>query len=243
MITRKVNIKSHFDKHSERYAENFHHCRSGKSFEFAQRCKIVGEFSSGLNGEFLDVACGTGEVTQYALSSGNYNKARIVDLSEAMLKIAKDKLSFNDIEIEFECRDVFNLSGQFDVINCIGLIAHTGELDRLMKLFAGLLRPNGVLLIQSTIGEHLGSRIEKKLSGKRFALKHGYQISYYSTKLLVESFLNNDFLISDAKRYCLGVPYGDKISKNLNYILENVFQGLSRKHGSEIIYKLIRQPV
>ena len=83
----------------------------------------------------LDVACGTGNHTQYLKKSYNITG---IDIDSDMLKIARKKFK----DITFICDDMrtFRMNKQFDVIVCLfGAIAHLktyGNLEKTINNFS-----------------------------------------------------------------------------------------------------------
>ncbi|MEG2411646.1 MAG: class I SAM-dependent methyltransferase [Clostridium sp.] len=68
--------------------------------------------------DYLDLACGTGNLT--VLIGKEFIFTTAVDLSEEMLSIADEKLKEENIKVKVSCQDICNLSlnKQFDLITC-----------------------------------------------------------------------------------------------------------------------------
>ena len=87
-------------------------------------------------------------------------------------------------QLEFSNVSVFELAHQvpaasIDVILCVGLIAHVGRLEEMFSLCNQLLKPNGHLIFQTTLLDHPGNRIIRRMSEERHIRKHGYAIQHY----------------------------------------------------------------
>src|SRR5207244_6274980 len=113
------------------------------SFNFRKRLTLTCELAGASAGRLLDCGAGTGEITCALLKSGRFSHATIVDISSAMLQSAKELLSsqITNTELEFVHSDVFNFkpSGGFDLILCLGLIAHVGRLETLLSHLKSML--------------------------------------------------------------------------------------------------------
>src|SRR5439155_15103306 len=150
-----------------------------------QRLTLACELAGGSAGHLLDCASGTGEITCALLKSGKFNHATVVDVSPAMLQSAKDLLTsqIKNAELEFVQSDVFNFKpsdSRFDLLLCLGLIAHTGRLDILLPRLKSMLPPGGRIILQTTFTDHLGTRMLRALTSRRELSKRGYRICCFS---------------------------------------------------------------
>src|SRR6266536_1737119 len=139
-------VTAYFDKLPETHKRQFEERASGANFNFQQRLTLACELGGASSGRLLDCAAGTGEITCALLKSGKFNHATVVDVSPAMLQRTKDLLTshIKNAELEFVQSDVFNFKpsdSRFDLILCLGLIAHTGRLDILLQNFRSMVSP------------------------------------------------------------------------------------------------------
>ena len=124
-------VATYFDKLPETHKRQFEEYASGANFNFQQRLALACELAGASSGRLLDCAVGTGEITCELLNSGRFYHATVVDISSEMLKSARELLTsqIKNAEVEFVQSDVFNFKpsdSRFDLILCLGLIAHTG---------------------------------------------------------------------------------------------------------------------
>ena len=164
-------VTAYFDKLPETHKRQFEERASGANFNFQQRLTLACELGGASSGRLLDCAAGTGEITCALLKSGRFNHATVVDVSPAMLQSAKDLLTsqIKNAELEFVQSDVFNFKpsdSRFDLILCLGLIAHTGRLDILLPHLKSMLTPGGRIILQATLTDHLGTRIVRALTSR-----------------------------------------------------------------------------
>src|SRR5215208_3074360 len=117
----KDSVAAYFEKLPETHKRQFEERASGANFNFQQRLKVACELGSASSGRLLDCAAGTGEITCALLKSGRFNHATVVDVSPAMLQSAKDLLTsqIKNMEFEFVQSDVFDFTptdSGFDLI-------------------------------------------------------------------------------------------------------------------------------
>ena len=96
--------------------------------------------------ELLDVACGTGLLIPDYLNRG-VSRVLGVDISEEMIKLAKDK--FPGPETEFLCADAGELRTErrFDCIVIYNAFPHFADPEGTVANLSGLLKPGGRLTV------------------------------------------------------------------------------------------------
>ncbi|WML35871.1 class I SAM-dependent methyltransferase [Clostridium sp. OS1-26] len=90
--------------------------------------------------DYLDLACGTGNITGEIVSK--FNSTWAVDLSYDMLTEAETKLRGNRNNIKFVCQDIteLNLNRKFDLITCcLDSTNYILEDSKLKEYFLGVL--------------------------------------------------------------------------------------------------------
>ena len=104
----------------------------------------------------LDAGCGTGSGTEYLLLHNPQADIVAIDLSERALAVAQErcqksgvlaahqgKVAFQQLNVE----DATKLSGEFDLINCVGVLHHLPDPVVGIKALASKLAPGGLLHI------------------------------------------------------------------------------------------------
>jgi 2-polyprenyl-3-methyl-5-hydroxy-6-metoxy-1,4-benzoquinol methylase len=239
----KKSVKEHFDGLSSTYRNNFSKEKSGKTHEFITREDIVRQEVLGATGQLLDCASGTGEITLTALSAGAFKKAVVIDISHNMLGMAQEKIknSLFGVVVEYKQLDAYKYeasSEKFDVILCLGLIAHTGDLKGLLLHLKSMLATDGKIILQSSLSSHWGVRVVRLFKKINFFKHEGYELEYYSISDIDKSAYSSNLRVINMKRYCFGVPYGDKFTKIGNYWVEVFTKKWSEKIGSEAVFVL-----
>ena len=136
----------------------------------------------------LDAGCGNGRDCKYINQKGF--KVKGIDLSKAMLVIAKKMVP----EVDFEVMDITNITysdNSYDGIisNCSFFHIPVEELPKTLNSFSKILRPNGklLLILQEGLGETMIEEPFRKgvyiymnyFSVKQISdllLKHGFEI-------------------------------------------------------------------
>jgi SAM-dependent methyltransferase len=128
----------------------------------------------------LDAGCGSGVGTEYLVHLNPQAQVVGIDLSAGTLEVAKERCKRSGANrVEFHhlsLYDVEQLSGEFDLINCVGVLHHTPDPIRGIQALAKKLAPGGLMHI-FVYGE-LG-RWEIQLMQKAIALLQGDKIGDY----------------------------------------------------------------
>jgi ubiquinone/menaquinone biosynthesis C-methylase UbiE len=236
-------VAAYFDKLPETHKRQFEQRASGANFNFQQRLVLACELAGASSGRLLDCAAGTGEITCALLKSGRFNHATVVDVSPAMLRSAQDLLTsqIKKAELEFVQSDVFNFKSSdshFDLILCLGLIAHTGRLDILLPHLKSMLAPAGRIILQTTLTDHLGTRIVRTLTSRSELARRGYRISWFSQRNIADACDRAGLRILEKRRHSFGVPFGDHLWRWANFHIETRLANWASRHGADAVYLL-----
>ena len=238
-------VQEFFDGEASRYAEQFLPRKSGRGAIFQTRLALARQLSRGCSGRLLDCATGTGEISAAIYSSGRFCEATFVDISSEMLRRAHSHLSHcSGRNLHFVQADIFHYltalaaSAKFDFIVCLGLIAHTGRLEELLRNFRAHLADGGRILLQTSFADHWGNRLWRLLLDRRAIRHHGYAFSYYTQQQITGAVQQAQLSILDVHRYGVGVPFLEKVAPWANYKFEVSFSNWASRNGAEAIYVL-----
>ncbi len=238
-------VAAYFEKLPQIHKRQFEQKASGASFNFRKRLTLTCELAGASAGRLLDCGAGTGEITCALLKSGRFSHATIVDISSAMLQSAKELLSsqITNTELEFVHSDVFNFKppdSRFDLVLCLGLIAHIGRLDVLLPHLKSMLAPGGRIILQTTLTDHLGTRIVRALTARRELARRGYRIFWFSQQDIADACHAAGLRVVEIRRHSLGIPFGDRLWPWANFQLETRLQNWASRQGADAIYVLAR---
>jgi SAM-dependent methyltransferase len=127
------------------------------------------------NIRILDAGCGSGVSTEYLVHLNPEAEVVGIDLSAGTLAVAKERCDRTHVSdrVQFHQLSLFDadrLEGEFDLINCVGVLHHTADPIRGIQALAKKLAPGGIFHI-FVYGE-LG-RWEIQLMQKAIALLQG----------------------------------------------------------------------
>ncbi|MGD1920579.1 MAG: class I SAM-dependent methyltransferase [Pleurocapsa sp.] len=127
----------------------------------------------------LDAGCGTGSGTDYLIHQNRGAEVTAIDLSEKALEVAQERcnrsgvIAKHDKPVNFynlKLEEATTLEGEFDFINCVGVLHHLPEPDKGIQALAKKLKPGGILHV--FVYAELG-RWEISLMQKAIALLQG----------------------------------------------------------------------
>ncbi len=132
------------------------------------------------NIRILDAGCGSGVGTEYLVHLNPHAQVVGIDISAGTLEVARERCRRSGADrVEFQQLSLFDveqLPGEFDLINCVGVLHHTDDPVRGIQALARKLAPGGIFHI-FVYGE-LG-RWEVRLMQKAIALLQGDQRGDY----------------------------------------------------------------
>jgi len=126
------------------------------------------------NVRILDAGCGTGVGTEYLVHLNPEAEITAIDLSAGALAVAKERCQRSGAgRVQFHHLSLYDadqLSGEFDLINCVGVLHHLPDPMRGIQALAKKLAPGGLMHI--FVYAELG-RWEIKLMQQAIALLQG----------------------------------------------------------------------
>jgi 2-polyprenyl-3-methyl-5-hydroxy-6-metoxy-1,4-benzoquinol methylase len=163
----------------------------------------------------LDVGCGDGSASIPLLNSRR--SLTLLDFSSRMLSIAQSHvpphLSQNIQAINQDFLAANLAPRSFDVIICLGFLAHVDPPKAVIAKIAQLLRPNGIVIMQSTDSAGLPSRLG--IFYRRILEAFGrmnYRYTLTTSAQVIEMFVDCGLKLSNIYRYSLpGLPGIDRI--------------------------------
>lgn len=245
MLELNSPIQDFFDAEASHYADHFLPRKSGKAVVFQTRLALARHLSRGRSGRLLDCATGTGEISEAIYASGQFGDATFVDVSSEMLRQAQARLNHcSGRNLRFVQADIFRYltdlpaGVKFDLIACLGLIAHTGRLEELLRSVRAHLTDGGRILLQTSFVDHWGNRLWRLLLERRAIRRHGYALSYYTRQQISDAVHRTQLTVFDVRRYGVGIPFLEKVAPWANYRFEVSFSSWASRKGVEAIYLL-----
>ncbi len=231
MTSRTPSVKTFFDN-TDVYLR--------KSFGVSVRSFVVRSLLGELEGSaILDLGCGDGSISLQYLSPTN--RITLVDLSGKMLERAKLKtggpLGRN---VEYVNDDFHRITQEenFDVVLCVGVLAHVASVRETVAKVAEFLKPGGYCLLQLTDAEQVIAKIERFWRSKQKTLQsYGYSINRTTPSQIIHMANQSGLSLVAQRRFSLLFPGMGKLPNRWLYRYQ-MFTFSSRflsRHGSEVI--------
>lgn len=158
----------------------------------------------------LDAGCGTGVGTEYLVHLNPQARVTGIDLSPGALAVARERCQRSGADrVEFHnlsLYDAAQLEGEFDYINCVGVLHHLADPVRGIQALASKLAPGGFFHI--FVYAELGRR-EILLMQKAIALLQGEERSDFQAGVRLGRDLfatlpqDNRIVVEDKRRWSM----------------------------------------
>jgi ubiquinone/menaquinone biosynthesis C-methylase UbiE len=210
------------------------------------RKETVEAFTAGLHfTNVLDMPSGTGAMSIPLLN--RTEKITLVDISANMLAIAKKNIpAYNESKTEIINADFFALNlkeNAYDLIICLGLLAHVNSPEQLLNKLSGLLKPGGMLIIQNTDSSHVYSHFIRTYLGlKNLIRKQSYKLNKVPASFIETKLKENNLELIKSYRYNQSfLGFSNLFSNDKKYKMTRSFFGDAAKpkhqsFGSDYTY-------
>ena len=198
----------------------------------------------------LDIGCGNGDLSIPLLK--NEVNLTLLDISENMLELAG-----NNVPPEFRSRtdlihgDIFDIDfapGSFDLILCIGVMAHVHDLELLLSRITEMLSANGILILQFTDADHWYRKIlNLYAAAANIIRKLPYQPNPTSGKQIRATAEAQGLHLLEQYRYNLPPPDIRNLLTDrgryrvIRWIYGSPSSNYGRSIGSEILIKYVKK--
>ena len=240
MKSKTEKVKSLFEV-PERYLGPRH-------YDIRIRAETVQELTSTLMFDrALDIGCGDGSISLPLLP--RCNRLTLLDLSRKMLELARRRIPAarkNDVDLiggDFMGVDLDSKS--FDLIFCIGVLAHVDSPVAVIEKVAQLAKPGGWVILEFTDSFHLWSiPIVLYQNLLKLVKPPPYRLNRLKKRQIISLCKQNGLKISALYRYGLPPPGSQKLIRQEEmYSLTRHLFGSSGKNrtgwmGNEFIYRL-----
>jgi 2-polyprenyl-3-methyl-5-hydroxy-6-metoxy-1,4-benzoquinol methylase len=158
----------------------------------------------------LDIGCGDGSVTLPLLSP--HTRLTLLDISSSMLAKAMSKippdLLPNVKTVNEDFMSVPLEPGSYDLITCIGVLAHVDSPSAVIARTTSLLRPGGLLVLECTDASHFSNRLMIRLSwlGRLLVKPSGYSSNLISADSVIRAAREQGLTPLSEYRHNLALP-------------------------------------
>ncbi|MBN2117181.1 MAG: class I SAM-dependent methyltransferase [Anaerolineales bacterium] len=231
-------VQSYFDKTQLYLARN-----TGIQIRAQIVRELLGEIE---NSRILDLGCGDGSLSIQFLMPSNH--ITLLDVSKKMLMLADQKIPVackhqialcNLDFLEFTCEQ------PFDLVLCVGVLAHASSIQAVLQTINRLLRPGGRCLLQFSDQEQLVARITSLYyefwRGQNDS--YTYRINSIRRSEMQSLIRQNNFLLIKEKKYWAMLPGIGKLPTKVAYrFLMRLSQNdLISSLGGDKIWLLIKE--
>lgn len=163
----------------------------------------------------LDIGCGDGSISVPLLNQEN--RLTLLDLSKPMLARAMSKVSpelqENVATINEDFLSASLEPGAYDLVMCIGVLAHVPSPDAVIRKAVSLLRPGGLLVLECTDAKNFTNQITFAVGRTRKLLKRtkGYRTRLNSAEDVVRMVKEQELNLLSVYRYNVALPLMGKV--------------------------------
>lgn len=160
--------------------------------------------------KILDAGCGSGVGTEYLVHLNPQADVIGIDLSAGTLKVAQERcqrsganrVSFHNLSIY----DVDQIDGQFDLINCVGVLHHMPDPIRGIQALANKVAPGGLLhiFVYAALGRWEISLMQQAIAMLQGNRRGDYRDGVAVGRQLFEALPENNRIVKrDKERWAL----------------------------------------
>jgi SAM-dependent methyltransferase len=192
----------------------------------------------------LDVGCGDGSISRQFLPA---NSVTFLDLSYPMLRRAK-----RGVPVGSEARAAFvqanfldaPLSERFDIVICLGVLAHLPDMRRAIELLADLVTPGGLCLLQFTDSASPMARLARWYGHLRglVAGPHPYRVMWPTVAEVLEAAAEAGLRPVALRRHACPLPGSRLLGQTVQerYLKWSCQSGLAR-YSSECVVLFLKK--
>lgn len=152
----------------------------------------------------IDLGCGDGRISIPLVEHSG--TLLLVDASKGMLDLARRIVPAQaSNRVRFECTDLaaFKTTEQFDVVLCIGVLAHVPDIGATLAQLAGLVAPGGSALIQITDDSYRMARIAHGAGALRRRLRglSTHSLNHMTLESIAKQLALHGLQFTNAHRY------------------------------------------
>jgi ubiquinone/menaquinone biosynthesis C-methylase UbiE len=215
----RVEVVRNFFDQPENYLER-------KRFDIRIRAETTKTFLEGANcTKIIDIGCGDGSVSLPLVSPDRY--LTLLDISSTMLTLARSRVPVElSGNVEITQGDFLGAAlenGAYDVVICMGVLAHVASPSDVIQKVAALLKPGGTLILECTDSQHFVRRFYSLFTGwLAFIRPSQYRPHHLTSRAVLNMARTHGFALKGKFRYSWPPP------------------GSQRLLSQDAIYRLIR---
>lgn len=210
------------------------------------RAEIIGALvGKPRNSNILDIGCGDGSLSAQFCDSRN--TLTLIDLSQPMLSLARSHLDKpTDAQIAFIQGDFLThpLSGPYDIVICVGVLAHVESIEAALVRIATLLKPGGHCILQWTDSDRILTRVCRRVEAlrERFRRRRRYVMNVTRTSHIVPAAAAMGLRSEKVIRYSIMLPGMGAIPANIlfSYLKATIDNRLGDRISTDVVASFVR---
>lgn len=203
-----------------------------RGFDIRIRSETVEAFTRGRHfKDALDIGCGNGQISLPLLEHGRCGRLTLVDVSQTMLDLAKARIRDQHADrVTCVNEDLMSIafgSRRFDLVVCVGVLAHVADPELFMTRVASLLVPGGVLIMEITDGFHAVGRLLRLYhAALGWFRPTAYDLNRLRTSTVLKRCADEGLELVTIYRYCLPPPGSQRLFSH-----ESLYRTIKRIFG------------
>jgi 2-polyprenyl-3-methyl-5-hydroxy-6-metoxy-1,4-benzoquinol methylase len=181
-------------------------------------------------GAILDLGCGDGSLSLPLL--GDDTRLTLIDVTPSMLERAGSRVpeEFRP-NVTTRLGDIMAMdlpAEGFDLVLCMGVLAHVESPDAVLDLIASLVRPGGLLILTVSSGVHVLGWLRKSyLAAKALITRPHHRARFLSTRQVLNRLSRHGLRIRSEFRYNFPAPGMDRMVPN-----DRLYANIRRRYGN-----------
>lgn len=226
-----------------------------RGFDIRIRAETVQAFTRGATFEHaLDIGCGNGAISLPLLARCQCQQLTLMDISTNMLELAKGSIN-SDLQnkVKFINENLMSfdfVSQRYDLVLCLGVLAHVDSPEEVIARISELLKPGGTLIIEVTDSYHpVGLAIAVYHRALSFIRPTTYNLNHVRIADIIRTCLKCGLTPSAFYRYSLPPPGSHRVfaQNTLHRMTRALFGSPDHNRnewlGNVFIYRLDKQSV
>lgn len=244
LINNKLAGKSRAESVTEFFDHPLHYLSAGANIRV--RAEILRELlGRPQHSAILDIGCGDGSLSAQFCNSGN--RLTLIDLSRSMISLARNRFgNTNEAQVSFIHGDFLThpLSEPYDIILCVGVLAHVESIESALCRISKLLKPGGCCILQWTDNDRILTRINRQVALLRECLgaRRKYLMNATRTSHIVPAAAAVGLYSERLIRYAVTLPGMSMIPAGVmfRYLKTTIDNPLTDRISSEVVASFFR---